>query len=233
MFLIDGVMALQQTILPLAFDRLAIRLLRLAALKLAGALPACTWLGPEIIRTGRTAYNDAILATSDEQLLQNIVRLRFGDSIGFLTVSSIAANVSMIASGSLNLGIGSSAGYAGNLVPLAGTVSTEQNPTISYAPIPGDRLLRQTATETSLELAILLISGAQSHKSGWLAIVRRVNNIRNPDFVDPLRHADARFEEITELAGALQDRGTLYWVRLSGAQTRVRRSRRRDGSLAG
>ena len=226
-------MALQQTILPLAFDRLAIRLLWLAALMLAGALPACTWLGPEIIRTGRTAYNDAILATSDEQLLQNIVRLRFGDSIGFLTVSSITANVSMIASGSLNLGIGSSAGYAGNLVPLAGTVSTEQNPTISYAPIPGDRLLRQTATETSLELAILLISGAQSHKSGWLAIVRRVNNIRNPDFVDPLRHADARFEEITELAGALQDRGTLYWVRLSGAQTRVRRSRRRDGSLAG
>jgi len=73
---------------------------------------------------GRTAYNAAILATSDEQLLQNIVRLRFGDSIGFLTVSSTTANVSMIASGSLNLGIGSSAGYAGKLVALAGTVLT-------------------------------------------------------------------------------------------------------------
>lgn len=38
-------------------------------------VPGCAWLGPEIIRAGRPAYNDAIIATNDEQSLQNIVRL--------------------------------------------------------------------------------------------------------------------------------------------------------------
>ncbi|MFO1207038.1 MAG: hypothetical protein U1E63_15175 [Burkholderiales bacterium] len=71
----------------------------LAAAVAMGALAGCSWLGPEIIRSGRPAYNDAILTTNDEQLLQNIVRLRFGDSVGFLTVSSITANVSVAASG--------------------------------------------------------------------------------------------------------------------------------------
>jgi hypothetical protein len=192
----------------------------LAALALVGLLAGCTSLGPDTIRAGRPAYNDAILATNDEMLLQNIVRLRFGDSIGFLTVSSITAQVSMSSSAAVGLGFGSPANYAGNLVPFAGTVTSGQNPTISYSPVAGDRLLRQTASETPLDLAILLISGAQSHQAGWQTVVRRVNNMRNPDFVDPpLRITDPRFEELAALAGTLQDRGMLYWVRLGGAQT--------------
>lgn len=114
-----------------------------AGVALALALSGCTRLGPEILRTGRPVYNDAILATNDEQLLQNIVRLRFLDSLGFLTVSSVTANVSMTATGTVNAGFGSTANYQGNLVPFAGMLTTEQNPTISYAPIPGDHVMHQ------------------------------------------------------------------------------------------
>ena len=188
---------------------------------LAAALAGCAWLGPEIIRSGRPAYNDAILTTNDEQLLQNIVRLRFGDSVGFLTVSSVTANVSFTTTGTVNVGLGGPpANYQGNLVPFAGTVSSEQNPTISYAPMSGDRLLRQFAGEVPLDLAILLINTAHSHGAAWMAIVRRVNNLRNPDYLDPpVLVVDPKFEEIAALAGELQRRGVLYWVRLAGAQT--------------
>jgi hypothetical protein len=191
-----------------------------AVLALAATLAGCAWLGPEIIRSGRPAYNDAILTTNDEQLLQNIVRMRFGDSVGFLTVSSVTANVSFTTTGTVNLGFGPAANYQGNLVPFTGTVTAEQNPTISYTPVSGDSLVRQFATEIPLDLAILMINFAHSQEAAWIAIVRRVNNLRNPDFSDPPSLVtDPRFLEIAALVGALQRRGTLYWVRLAGAQS--------------
>jgi hypothetical protein len=175
-----------------------------AALALAAILAGCAWLGPEIIRSGRPAYNDAILTTNDEQLLQNIVRMRFGDSVGFLTVSSVTANVSFTTTGTVNVGLGGPpANYQGNLVPFAGTMSTEQNPTISYTPVSGDSLVRQFAAEIPLDLAILMINFAHSQEAAWMALVRRVNNLRNPDFPDPpALVTDARFLEIASLVGA-------------------------------
>ncbi len=195
-------------------------LVRSAALVVAMAMSGCAWLGPDIVRSGRPAYNDAILATSDEQLLQNIVRTRFIDSIGFLAVSSVTANVSVSATGGVELGFGTTSNYAGNLVPFTGTVRTEQNPTISYTPVAGDHLLRQLAAEVPIEMAILIVNSAHAHGLAWLTIVRRVNNLRNPDFPEPPSNVvDPRFEEVAMLAGALQRRGVLYWVRLAGAQS--------------
>jgi len=90
-----------------------------AGVALVGALSGCTQLGPKVLRSGRPAYNNAILATNDEQLLQNIVRLRFVDSLGFLTASSVTANISLSATGAVNAGFGSPASYEGNLCDLA------------------------------------------------------------------------------------------------------------------
>jgi hypothetical protein len=195
-------------------------ILRGTALVVAAALSGCAWLGPDIVRSGRPAYNDAILATSDQQLLQNIVRMRFVDSIGFLAVSSITANVSVSATGGVQLGFGPESNYSGNLVPFTGTLRTEQNPTISYAPVAADHLLRQFAAQVPLDLAILMVNSAHSHAEAWWAIVRRVNNLRNPDFPDPpALDIDPRFAEVAELAGALQHRGSLYWVRVGEANT--------------
>lgn len=194
-------------------------LVRGAALTVAAVMSGCAWVGPEIVRSGRPAYNDAILTTSDQQLLQNIVRMRFVDSIGFLAVSSVTANVSVSATGGVQLGFGSESNYSGNLVPFTGTLRAEQNPTISYTPVAADHLLRQFAAAVPLDLAILMVNSAHSHAHAWWAIVRRVNNLRNPDFPDPpTLIVDPRFKEVAELAGTLQQRGSLYWARLDGAQ---------------
>jgi hypothetical protein len=50
-----------------------------AAVALAATVAGCTWLGPEIVRSGRPAYNDAILATNDEQLLQLLASAQLPD----------------------------------------------------------------------------------------------------------------------------------------------------------
>jgi hypothetical protein len=192
----------------------------IAALALGVAASGCAWLGPDIVRVGRPAYNDAILATNDEQLLQNVVRMRFVDSLGFLAVNAIHANVTFTATGTVNVGFGPASNYAGQLVPFAGTLSTEQNPTISYSPVTGDQLLRQFAAEIPLEQAILMINYSHDARPAWRSLVRRVNNLRNPDFPNPpVLVVDPRFEEVVELAGRLQSYGTLYWVKLAGGAT--------------
>jgi len=194
-------------------------LARVAVVAAVAAVAGCSWVGPEIVRSGRPAYNDAILASGDEQLLQNIVRMRFVDSIGFLAVSSVTANVSVTATGGIQLGFGTESNYSGNLVPFTGTLRTEQNPTISYAPVGGEDLLRRFASEMPLDLAIFVINSAHSHTLAWRTIVRRVNDLRNPAFPDPpALVVDPGFDEITELAGTLQRHGSLYWVRLAGAE---------------
>jgi hypothetical protein len=191
-----------------------------AGFALSVALAGCTQLGPEILRSGRPAYNDAILATNDEQLLQNIVRLRFLDSLGFLTVSSVTAHISLKASGAVNAGLGSPASYEGNLIPLAGALAAEENPTISYTPVPGARFVRQLMNQTPIDLVVLLMNTVSQHGAVWSALIRRVNDIRNPDFLEPPEiEPDRDFGEIAELIGRLQRRGSLYWVQLAGAKT--------------
>jgi hypothetical protein len=184
------------------------------------ALSGCSWLGPELIRSGRPAYNDAILATSDEQLLQNVVRMRFTDSIGFLTVSSVTANVSFTTTGTVNLGFGPQANYAGNLVPFTGTVTNEQNPTISYTPVGGDSLLKQFAGEIPLDRVVILLNNSKGSPQAWYTLINRVNNLRNPGFpVPPHLVVDPRFDELVKLTSDLQRNGSLYWVKLAGAQS--------------
>ena len=187
---------------------------------LSSLVSACSWVGPDIIRNGRPQYNDAILRTDDEQLLQNIVRMRFHDSLGFLTVSSITANVSVTTTGAVNLGFGPTSNFAGNLVPFTGTVTSEQNPTISYTPVSGDHILKQFAAEVPIDRTILMINSAHDPRQAWRALLRRINDLRNPDFPQPPDLvADARFEEVVELAHLLKRHGTLYFVQLAGAKT--------------
>lgn len=48
------------------------------------SLLGCEYIGPRAVQAGRTDYNAAIKATDVEQLLLNIVRLRFSDKPYFL-----------------------------------------------------------------------------------------------------------------------------------------------------
>jgi hypothetical protein len=65
-----------------------------------------------------------------------------------------------------------------------------------------------------------VINSAPNHGEAWTALIRRVNNIRYPDFLEPPEiEFDRRFGEIADLIGQLQQRGNLYWVRLAGEQT--------------
>ena len=56
-------------------------------------LGGCTAIGPASISNGRMAYNEVINYTEDQQILNAIVRERYGQTFSMLTVSSVTANV--------------------------------------------------------------------------------------------------------------------------------------------
>jgi hypothetical protein len=51
--------------------------------------PGCTF-GPEALTVTQSRYNDAIQYTTNEQLLLNLVRLRYRDAPVFAQISSVS-----------------------------------------------------------------------------------------------------------------------------------------------
>ena len=117
----------------------------------------CSSFGPRALNKGRPAYNEAIASTNAEQLLAWIVKMRYGMTSSLLTVASITANIRFSAEGKLEVGIGSSENFAGNLVPLSGGVSYDESPTIQYLPVQGEKHLRQLLAPIPLDLLVLLV----------------------------------------------------------------------------
>ncbi|MEM9064054.1 MAG: hypothetical protein AAGB51_01030 [Planctomycetota bacterium] len=118
----------------------------------------CNTIGPHAIRGGRSAYNDAIISTGNEQVLSLIVRHRYAENAQLLAVSSVTANMRVSARVGSEIGLGPDSNFAGNLVPLSTSVLVEENPTISYSPLDGERFIRELLSPLPLDLALLLIA---------------------------------------------------------------------------
>ena len=54
-----------------------------------GFLLGCAGVGPRALETARGSYNEVLRDTADEQLLANLVRLRYRDRPFFLEVSAV------------------------------------------------------------------------------------------------------------------------------------------------
>jgi len=102
-------------------------------LLIAALLTSCTSFGPRELRQGHLAYNTAVKATLDEELLLNIVRLRYLDTLEFLDATSISAQSSFTAS----LGAGLGTELAETTALAIPEVSYSTRPTFTFIPQRG------------------------------------------------------------------------------------------------
>jgi hypothetical protein len=148
----------------------------IAALGLCG----CAVVGPQSIGGGRAAYTEVINRTEDEQILNVVVRQRYDETFGMMTVASVTANIRFSAQASSDIGLGNSDNYDGNLVPLSAGVAYEENPTVSYVPLSGEDFTRRMLSPVSVNEWVLL-SGNTRNPSHLLALAaRRINSLRSP-----------------------------------------------------
>jgi hypothetical protein len=139
-------------------------------------LSGCSKFGYEQIAPDRFNYNESIAQSANEQMLLNLVRLRYQDVPVFLAVGSVLTQY--VYAG--NAGINAAAVESGSSIAgiSAGMLYIER-PTITYNPLSGDDFARQLLTPIPAELIFSLI------QSGWPAdqllkmTLQRINGISN------------------------------------------------------
>ena len=142
----------------------------------------CTVVGPRSISMGRADYNEVINRTEDEQMLLSIVKGRYGETSSLLAVSGVAANVRFSTSAGIEAGFGSEVISGENL--LIGGMAYEENPTITYEPVQGEKYIRQLMTPIPLDFLFLIVRSVTNGNHPFILLVNKVNGLRNPDFLD-------------------------------------------------
>lgn len=192
----------------------------LSILVLVALLAGCTVVGPSALRNGRLAYNEAITDTNNQQLLMAVVRNRYDETASLLAVASVTANVSVTATTGIELGLGDSDNYEGNIVPFSAGAVYEENPTISYVPVAGARYAKQLFSPVSVAVLAELTGSLVDPGYVYAALVAGANGLRNPDFLRAAEAADPRFERFVDLMTSLTQAQRLHWIAEAGqAQT--------------
>ena len=179
---------------------------------LSGVLTSCTLVGPATVNSGRLAYNESIVETNNQQLLLLVLRNRYGERGNLLALNSVTANVSVTTKVSTQLGFGDSGDYLGNLVPFGAGVVYEENPTIFYSPVGGEKYADQLMSPLSLRELMLYASNLNDAARVYFAFVSRINDIHNPGFLYDSNPIDPRFSRLIELFWKLHKAQRLHWT---------------------
>ncbi|MGB5811063.1 MAG: hypothetical protein WBG86_11070 [Polyangiales bacterium] len=172
----------------------------------SSTLASCTNVGPKSIRNSRFNYNSAIVDTRNEQLLTNLVRLRYRDTPYFIEVSSIATQYV--------LGLGSSAAVGGlggdsggtAAGSLGGSVSYEERPTITYTPLKGQTFVSRLLSPVPMGAIVLLSNSGWRFDRLMRCCVQRINDVWNaPTAAGPTPDLAPDYEEFAEVARLLED----------------------------
>ena len=164
-----------QTQQPLHF-----RAHRVCVLTVALLMSACSSLGPGNVVPDQFDYNQAIGRASNEQMLLNLVRLRYSDVPVFLGVNSVLTQYIYAGNANLSGAVGTSVGDAANSVGGTAGVRYIERPTITYSPLSGEEFAEQVMTPIPAELVFSLL------QSGWPATdlltmgLERLGEQRNP-----------------------------------------------------
>ena len=167
------------------------------------AAASCRSVGPNTIPRDQYDYGAAIANAGKEQLLANIVGIRYLDYPGFMTVSSVINQYTL--EGEVNIGGGLNTSLTGgDTFNLGGAGRWSDRPAITYTPVSGQKFARSLLTPLSAESLFALV------QSGWPAdilfqlTVRSVNGIEN-EWAGPSarRQADPRFRELLSAWGRL------------------------------
>jgi hypothetical protein len=114
-------------------------------------LAGCTAFGPKAIPTDRFNYNEAISSSRDEQILLNIVRVRYLKVPVFLNVASVLTQYiytgNVGASGSVESSTGPDTWGVGASANLGYT----ERPTITYVPLAGSEFARRLLSPIPVE----------------------------------------------------------------------------------
>jgi hypothetical protein len=168
---------------------------------LAALLSSCASLGPRTIERDRMDYGLSLNTSIKQQLLGNIVRLRYMEAPIFVDVSSVINQYSL--SGQVSAGLGFNNSFSsGDTGSLGAAGRWEDRPTITYSPISGKKFSESLLTPIPPEALFALVQSGWSADLMFRLTVSKMNGVQD---ADPPFQADPRFRELLSVWTRLRD----------------------------
>ncbi len=148
----------------------------LTLLLLAPLLTGCAYHGPDALRMTRPEYNMVIQQTNDQELLLNLVRLKYRDTPYFLNVEKVVSSLEY------SRGLSASATLVergADSFGLSGAFAFVEKPTLFYAPLEGEKFVRQMMTPLPLDTLILLANSGWSVERVFAVTLQEMNGSKN------------------------------------------------------
>ena len=139
----------------------------------------CANIGPKTVPRDRFDYNTAISDSWKEQTLLNIVKLRYADMPLFVEVASVVSGYTL--EGSVNLGgnVSSQGGVNSDLLSLGTSGKYTDRPTITYAPITGQKFNASFMTPIPPQVILFLMQNGWPIDVIFPLTVEAVNGLRS------------------------------------------------------
>ncbi|MFK7985180.1 MAG: hypothetical protein AB8I08_04040 [Sandaracinaceae bacterium] len=205
----------------------------LAPLALVLSLSSCAGPAtPSQLPTVRLSYNEAIVRSANEQLLLNLVRLRYLHAPQFFEVTAVTTQ-SAVTTGSA-AGITSNLGN--NLIDnsiftpfvsptIGGSVSIEERPTVSYVPLQGEAFAQRMVRPIRPETIFSMVNVGWRIDRLFACCVQRVNEMSSPVIASSdAQYGGDAFRQLGNALYELQMRGALEFnaVQVADGETELR-----------
>ncbi len=141
----------------------------------------CRSIGPKTIARDRFEYSSSLSESWKRQTLLNIVKMRYFDPPIFVDVGQIVSGYSLETGGSAGGQISSEGAAQGNNVLIGGSVKFTDRPTITYAPLTGNKFVKGLMTPLSPESVFFTIQSGWPADAVLSAAAAAVNGLKNQD----------------------------------------------------
>jgi hypothetical protein len=182
------------------------------ALFLMFVLSGCqSKFGPSALQNTHSAYNQAIVTTLNEQMLLNLVRMKYRDKPFFLKVGSVTASMSF--GGTIGVNSEIDLGPNGNIIEPNFGISYADKPTISYTPLQGEDFLKSVLSSIPLQAILVMTQSGWSVERIFGICLERMNELYNsPRASGPTPEQEPefrKFKRMLELFRILQLNGNM------------------------
>ncbi|PWT76619.1 MAG: hypothetical protein C5B46_00860 [Proteobacteria bacterium] len=179
-----------------------------AVLMLLATLPGCT-VGPRNLQETRLQYNEVLKSTTEQQLLLNIVRLRYTDTPSSLSVANIAAQYELIKQLQITPFFVASGAEPNRsftaILPQAG-MSVADRPTFSFVPIDDAEFTRKLFTPITLDGVLYLANTTWPIGTVFRLYLENLNWVPNAERASgPTPRAPSPYAEFVRGTTALQE----------------------------
>jgi hypothetical protein len=179
----------------------------------------CSVIGPRSLKQSRTEYNEVVKTTSEEEMLLNIVRLRYVDTPSSLQISNIAAQFELLNSLQLTpffVASGAEPNRSYTAVVPQASIGGADRPTFSLTPLDESDFARKLFTPLTLDGVIYLAKTTWPISTVFRLYLENLNWVPNAQLASgPTPRREPVYADFLDGVNALQvlqDRGQIVFA---------------------